>query len=30
MVDSWDGEQIFEVCEYTEVGIKERRVDVGG
>ena len=30
MVDSWDCKQKFEVCEYREVGIKERRVDVGG
>ncbi len=30
MVDSWDDEQIVEVCEYREVGIKEQRVDVGG
>ncbi len=30
MVSIWDDEQMVEVCDYREVGIEERGVDVGG
>lgn len=30
MVSSWDGEHMAEVCEFRQVGIEERGVNVGG